>query len=34
MQVSYPGTLPQGSGSECSLYDDDRFYPKVEKENF
>jgi len=34
LQVSYPGTLPQGSGNECGVLDNDIFYDKVEKENF
>lgn len=35
LQVNYPGTLPTGSGEQCDNgYFDDRFYPKVEKENF
>lgn len=35
LSVAYPGTLPTGSGNQCDSYQyDDRFYPKVEKENF
>jgi len=34
LTVAYPGTLPQGSGSECGYLNNDRFYSKVEKENF
>jgi len=35
LEVHYPGTLPMGSGEQCNTdYTDDRFYSKVEKENF
>jgi len=35
LKVVYPGTLPMGSGEQCdSIYLDDRFAPKVDKENF
>ena len=35
LRTVYPGTLPMGSGEQCdSVYLDDRFFPKVDKENF
>jgi len=34
INVSFPGTLPTGSGNECSDFDDDRFFPQNETTNF
>jgi len=32
--VKYPDTLPVGSGNECTDYEDQRFFPNNEQENF
>jgi len=34
MQSIYPDTLPMGEANECSTFNDDNFFPTVEKENF